>query len=118
MVNRKIFSVMKKGVIVILIIFYSCNSSSALLLRNDVICHKGMEHGYEDITFIKNKEFKEIKNFIKEKYQAKAIRNIFYIRSQQLYYCEFYVYDYSLECVLINNDMKVSFYNKIDFDWR
>jgi hypothetical protein len=114
MVNRKIFSAMRKGIIAILIIFYSCNSSSTLLLKNDVICHKGKE--YEDIIFIKNKEFKEVEKFIKEKYHAKVIRNIFYIKSQQLYYCEFYVYDYSVECVLISNNMKVNFYNKVDFD--
>lgn len=118
MVRKKIFNLVKRSIVLILIIFYSCNSSSNLFLKNNVKCYEGIgDSDYENIEFIKNKEFQKVEEFIKKEYKAKSIRNIFYIKSKQLYYCEFYVYDYAIECLLLDSNMKTNFHNRVDFDW-
>lgn len=115
MSNKKIFNLLRKSIVFVFVLFYACHTSSVAFLKNDIICHTGFE--YEDLVFNKNKEFKKITRFVEEKYQAKKIRNLFYIKSQKQYYCEFYVHDHAIECVLINLDMKVEYYNKVEFDW-
>ncbi|SFJ19974.1 hypothetical protein [Myroides guanonis] len=82
------------------------------------MCCKGVEDfDYEDIEFINNKEFKKIENFIKKEYNAKSIRNIYFIKYKELYYCEFFIYDYSIECLLLDKNMEVNFHDRVDFDW-
>lgn len=82
------------------------------------MCYEGMgDSDYENVEFINNKEFKKIENFIKKEYEAKSIRNVFFMKSKKLYYCEFYIYDYSIECLLLDRNMKVDFHDRVDFDW-
>ena len=82
------------------------------------MCYKGIEgFDYENIGFINNKEFKKIENFIKKEYNTKSIRNIFFIKSKELYYCEFYIYDYSIECLFLDKNMEVNSQDRVDFDW-
>ncbi|MDR2204788.1 MAG: hypothetical protein LBE36_01325 [Flavobacteriaceae bacterium] len=95
-----------------------CNISSSLFDKYESNCLSSFGLGkYEDISFIKNKEFKEISNLLKTEYGAKSIRQILYVKSKNMYYCEFHENSYTINCVLLGKDMNMVSQEKLEFDW-
>lgn len=85
--------------------------------KNQVNCFNTfINHGYEDIRYIKNKEFRKVSKILRKKYNATYIRNIFYIESKEQYYCEFNINNYTIHCLLIDKDLNFIDFEEIIFD--
>jgi len=117
--------VMIKKVIIALLFFclYSCSTvgwktkSFDLNTKNQVICSDVLfKQGFEDIRFIKNKEFRKIEKFLRKKHKATYIRNIFYVESKEQYYCEFNINDYTINCLFLDKNFKVISFDELVFD--
>lgn len=109
--------------IIVILCLCSCKSvgwktkSFDLMTKNQVNCFEVLNnHGSEDIYFIKNKEFRKISKFLRKKYDVTYIRNIFYIKSKEQYYCEFNINNYTINCLLIDKNFKVISFEKFSFD--
>src|SRR5690606_33927001 len=112
---------MVKQVISFIFIVYcllGCNISSKYFSNNALSCSSYFELKKEDeIYFIENKEFKNISNLLAIDYGAIEIRQIVYFKPQDVYYCEFYKNDYTIKCLLLDNDMKIISKEKLEFDY-
>ena len=116
---------MIKKIVCIIVVLCLCGCKTAswettsfeLMTKNQVNCFDVLNnHGSEDIYFIKNKEFKKISKFLKKKYDVTYIRNIFYIKSKDQYYCEFNINKYTINCLLIDKDFEVISFEEFSFD--
>ena len=104
--------------IVAVLCLFSCKTKSLKLKTvNQTLCSDVVvRYGYEDICFIKNKEFRKISRFLRKKYNVTYIRNIFYIKSKEQYYCEFNINDYTINCLFMDKNFKVISSDEYSFD--
>lgn len=95
-----------------------CNISSKYLSKNAPSCSSYFElEKAGEIYFIENKEFKKISNLLVVNYGAIEVRQIVYFKPQDVYYCEFYKNDYTVKCLLLDNDMKLISKENLEFDY-
>lgn len=109
--------------LIVILCLYSCKTPSwkttsfDLMTKNQVNCFDILNnHSSEDIYFIKNKEFRKISRFVRNKYNVTYIRNIFYIKSKKQYYCEFNINNYTIKCLLIDKKFEVVSEEEFHFD--
>lgn len=111
---------MFKKIIIIVVVFccFGCSTSSILFRKNEFYCSpNGITINLEDVQFIKNKDFSIIFKLLKTKYKAISIRNIFYIKSTNQYYAEYYINNYTIQCVILGEDFKHISKGEVQFDW-
>lgn len=96
----------------------SCNISSMYFAKNSPSCSNyfEMEKGGE-VFFVKNKEFKEISNLLKDNHGATIIRQIVYFKSKNIFYCEFYTNRDTVLCLLLDDNKKVVSKETVEFDY-
>ena len=102
----------------------SCRTASRktqsfdLYTKNRVRCSDVLiTYGLEDICYIKNKKFRKISKFLRKKYKATYIRNIFYIESKEQYYCEFNIYESTINCLFIDENFNVISFDEMYIDF-
>lgn len=115
----------KKIVSCIIVILCLCSCKTAswkttsfdLMTKNQVNCFDVLNnHSSEDIYFIKNKEFKKISKFLRKNYNVTYIRNVFYIKSREQYYCEFNINNYTINCLFVDKNFEVISFEEFSFD--
>lgn len=109
--------------IIVILSLCSCKTtiwktkSFKLNTENQVICSDVlMKYGLEDIYFIKNKEFRKISKILKNEHNATYIRNIFYVEPKEQYYCEYYINNYTINCLFIDKNFEVTSFEEFSFD--
>ena len=96
----------------------SCNTSLKYFNKNAISCPGYYEVKKDaEIYFIKNKEFRSVSHLLKAKYDATSIRHIFFIKSKEIYYCEFYENPYSINCLILNKNLEIVSQEKLQFDY-
>ncbi len=96
----------------------SCNTSSIYFIKNSPSCSNYFEIEAEsEVFFIKNKEFKEISNLLKNKYRASTILQIVYFKSKNIFYCEFYTNRDTVLCLLLDDNKRLISKEQVEFDY-
>lgn len=97
---------------------YSCNTSAKYFKKNSINCPNYIELDKgKTIYFVKNKEFRNISTLLKTSYGAISIRHIFFIKSKNIYYCEFYSNSYIINCLILGKNMEIISQKEIHFDY-
>lgn len=110
---------LKKIILVSLFLsFIGCKSLSELYFyKNEVNCTiPNLSLDLENIEFLDNNKFKIIREILHKKYNAKEINTIFYIKSSNLYYAEYYLNNYTTECIILTPNFEYISSAKIQFE--
>lgn len=111
---------LKKVILIGLLIscILSCNTSFMYFTKKSPSCSNYFAIEVDsEVFFIKNKEFKEISDLLKNKHGASTIRQIVYFKSKNIFYCEFYTNRYTVLCLLLDDNKELISKEKVEFDY-